>query len=120
MDQYVEGQLLETIRGLVRWALAGLEGLLLGTILVVAAIVVAKIAEKALAAVLTRVGLNAQADRWGLTETLTRVGIRRPLTHVLGRVTFFIVLVFVAQVVADALELAQISGLLAQLLVWCV
>ena len=116
MDQYVEGQLLETIRGLVRWALAGLEGLLLGTILVVAAIVVAKIAEKALAAVLTRLGLNAQADRWGLTETLARVGIRRPLTRVLGRVTFFIVLVFVAQVVADALELAQISGLLAQLL----
>lgn len=116
MDRYLEGQLGETIRGLVQWALAGVEVLLLGTVLLLVAIVVAKIAEKALAAVLTRFGLNAQADRWGITETLARLGVRRPLAPVLGRVTFFIVLVFVAQVVADALDLAQISELLGQLL----
>jgi len=86
--------------------------------LLLVAIVVAKIAEKALTAVLTRVGLNAQADRWGVTETLARVGMRRPLTRLLGRVVFFLVLVFVAQVVADALDLAQISGLLGRLLAY--
>ena len=118
MDRYLEGQLLESIRGLVQWALAGLEILLLGTVLLVVAIVVAKVAEKALAAVLTRVGLNAQADRWGVTETLVRVGIRRPLTRLLGRVTFFIVLLFVAQIVADVLDLPQISALLGRLLAY--
>ena len=118
MDRYLEGQLIETIRGLVGWALAGLEGLLLGTVLLLVAIVVAKIVEKTLAAVLTRVGLNAQADHWGVTDTLARVGVQRPLAGVLGRLTFFIVLVFVAQVVADALDLSQISVLLGQVLAY--
>lgn len=116
MDRYFEGQLLESIRGLIQWLLTGLEVLFLGTILLLVAIVVAKIAEKALAAVLTRVGLKAQADRWGVTETLARVGYQRPLAWLLGRVMFFIVLVFVAQVVADSLNLAQISSLLGQFL----
>ena len=95
----------DTIASLVMWTPRVLGALLL----LLLAVVVAKVIERTLRSVLTRVRLGAVMQRLGLDETLKRVGITQPLDQLLPRVVYFLLLFLVARTMADSLGFAPVS-----------
>lgn len=114
IDRIVQGEIADSLRALVRWGLDSAEVLLLGLVLLVVAVAAAKLVEVALRHLLHRVGLDALGERVGFSNVLSSLGLDVSLVAVLARTAFYVTLLFAAQVVADALELATVSDLLAR------
>ncbi len=83
---------------------------LLGLVLVIVALVVAKIVEKLLRASLSKIRLDTLLGRVGIDKTLQRIGIRQSLTILLPRLAYFLLLLLFAKTGADVLGLDAISG----------
>ena len=118
IESIFEGELTETLQTLVRWLLGSGEVLLLGSVLLVAAVAVAWLAGVAARGFLRRVGLDNWAATAGLRGALSAFGIDRPLSRVLARVVFLVSLLFVGQITADALGLAAVAAGLGDLLAY--
>lgn len=67
-------------------------------------------------ALLARVGLDGLGDRTGLTEDLAKVGIQARPSRLIGRLTFFVVLLAALNQTIDTLELTPLSQALRDLL----
>jgi len=95
----------DTVATLVHWT----PRLIGGVLLLVLAVVVAKLVERTLRATLTRVRLGAAVERVGLSDTFKRIGITQPLDALLPRVVYFLLLFLVARTLADTLGLGPVS-----------
>jgi len=82
----------------------------IGIVLAILALVVAKIVETVLRAVLTRIEFDRMVGKVGIDRSLQRLGIRQQLTTVLPRLAYFLVLMLLTQTAVDALGLDAISG----------
>ena len=80
-----------------------------GLVLLVVALIVIKLIERAMRAVLTRLKLGELVKRIGLDETLRRAGIVQPLETLVPRLVYYLLLILVAQTVADSVGLAAVS-----------
>lgn len=118
IDRIVQGELSDSLRALIRWALDSATIILRGLVLLLIAIAVAKTVEIVLRTVLQRVGLDPLSERLGLRSVLRGVGLDVSLTAVLTRTAFFLTLLFAAQIVADVIELDAVSDLLTRLLAY--
>jgi hypothetical protein len=83
---------------------------LLGIVLIVIALILAKIVEKILRASLSKIRLDTLLGRVGIDKTLQRIGIRQSLTILLPRLAYFLLLLLFARTGADVLGLTAISG----------
>ena len=95
----------DTIASLVTWTPRVLGAVLL----LLLAFVVAKVIERTLRSVLTRLKVGAGLERLGLDDTLKRIGITQPLDLLLPRVVYYLLLFLVARTLADSLGLAPVS-----------
>jgi len=102
-------QLARAGTALLQSAITGVLSLVLGLVLVVLALVVANVLAWALRAVLLRARLDAVAQRLGVADALGRFGVRQPTSHLVARVTYYVLLVLFARTAADALGLTAIS-----------
>jgi len=105
--------LLEAFRQLGDQIVAATPRVIVGIMLVLLALVVAKVVEKALRAILERLQFDRLIERAGIDRALQRLGIRQQLNQFIPRLVYFLLLVLLAKTVADALELEAISGALA-------
>jgi hypothetical protein len=80
-----------------------------GVLLLLVALVVAKLVEWLLRSVLSRLGIGALAESLGVTATLKRVGIAQPLEAVIPRIVYFLLLFLFVQTAAESLGLTPIS-----------
>ena len=95
----------DTIAALVTWTPRVLGAFLL----LLLALIVAKLIERTLRSVLTRVRLGALLQRLGLDDTLKRVGVTQPLDQLLPRIVYFLLLFLVVRTAADSLGLGPVS-----------
>lgn len=102
-------KLLQAFQDLANSTITAVPKILVGIALTVLALVVAKVIEKALRYVLTKIHFDALVGRVGVDSALQRMGIRQQLTILLPRLTYFLVLLLLAKTAADALGLVAIS-----------
>lgn len=70
----------------------------------------------ALQRLLKAVRIDALSERWGLQAALAKAGFKQPLSHVVGRLAFWVVFVLFVFMGVDALDLPATAGLMGQLL----
>lgn len=105
-------KLIESFRGMVDTVIDSAPAVLTGIVLVVLALILAKVAEVVLRAILVRVRFDKLVERAGVDKALQRIGIRQQLNQFIPRLVYFLLLFLLAKMVSDALGLAAISNAL--------
>jgi small-conductance mechanosensitive channel len=106
----MEKKLLDAFAGLGKSVITALPKVGIGILLVVLALVLAKLAEVILRAILIRMRFDSLIGKAGIDKTLQRIGLRQPLTVFLPRLAYFLILFVLAQTASDALGLVAISN----------
>ncbi|MDH3665237.1 MAG: hypothetical protein OEU92_35350, partial [Alphaproteobacteria bacterium] len=94
-----------TVESLIMWAPRVIGGLLL----LLLAFMVAKIIERTLRSLLTRLKVGTAMQRLGVDDALKRVGVAQPLDLLLPRVVYYLLLALVVRTLADSLALGPVS-----------
>jgi Ca2+/Na+ antiporter len=89
--------------------LDGLPRVATGVAIVIALLVVARIAQRILASFLGRIGFDNLLKQAGIDKTLQRFGIRQSPSQVLPRFAYYLLLLFFARIGADVLGLVAVS-----------
>lgn len=87
----------------------------MGLVAAVALVVSAKLAERLLRGILTRLQLDALVKQAGLEPALRRIGLRQSLAHLLPRLAYYLLLLLFARTAADAFGLRAISDAIASM-----
>lgn len=103
-------RLFQAFGDLVNSIVVAIPKVTLGILLLIAAVVTAKVIEKVLRFVLTKVRFDRIVGRVGVDRALQRLGIRQELTVLIPRLTYFLVLLLFAKTAVDALGLVAISN----------
>ena len=103
-------RIVETFKDMGASIVDALPMVILGIVLVIIALVAAKIVEKLLRASLSKIRLDTLLGRVGIDKTLQRIGLKQSLTILLPRLTYFLLLLLFAKTAADVMGLHAISG----------
>lgn len=103
-------KLLQAFSNLLDTMVAAAPKVVIGFILIVGALVVAKLIERMLRFVLTKVRFDQLVGRAGVDQAFQRLGIRQELTIVIPRLVYFLVLLLLAQTAVEALGLVAIAN----------
>lgn len=106
-------QLIQTFQELLQSVIAWTPRVVVGLVLLLVAIAVAKVAERLLRGILTRIRFDTLMAKAGIDQALQRVGIRQSISHFVPRLAYFLLLVLFARTAADALGLTPISSAIA-------
>ena len=112
MMQQLLQKLLDAFRELAGQIVAAVPRVVVGIVLVLAALLLAKAVEWTARKILVRVRFDSLVERVGVDKMLQRVGIRQKLDVFLPRLLYFLLLILLAKTAADALELDAISDAL--------
>ena len=96
-------------QGLLDAIIAAAPKVVVGVLLVIAGLLVAKLIEVGLSFILTRIRFDSLMERVGIDKALARVGVRQQLNSFLPRLVYFLVIIVLAKTAADALGLSAIS-----------
>ncbi len=103
-------QLLNTYRDAIARAVAAAPKVVIGIVLVIAAIVFASIVERLLRSMLTRVRFDDVLARAGIDKSLQKIGVRQSLNLVLPRLAYYLLLLLFAQTGAEGLGLFAVAN----------
>src|ERR1700733_11598563 len=106
----MERKLLEAFAGLGRSVVTALPKVAVGILLVILALVLAKLVEVILRAILIRMRFDSLIGKAGVDKTFQRIGLRQPLTLFLPKLAYFLIIFVLAQTASDALGLVTISN----------
>ena len=102
-------KVLESLQNLLDSIVTAAPKVITAIVLFAVAVVVAKIIEKILRAILVRVRFDGLVARVGIDKTLQRIGLRQELNYFVPRLVYFLILILLAKTAADALGLAAVS-----------
>jgi hypothetical protein len=93
--------------------IAAAPKVVVGILLIVAGLVVAKLVEIALRVLLVKIRFDNLLEKAGIDRALQRIGLRQQLNVFLPRLVYFLVVFLLAKTATDALGLVAISGAIA-------
>jgi small-conductance mechanosensitive channel len=91
-------------------AIATAPKVVVGIVLMVVGLALAKIIEVVLRFILTRIRFDSLMEKAGIDKTLHRIGLRQQLNVAIPRIVYFLTLIVLARTAADGLGLTAISG----------
>jgi len=109
MNSSILDQLSAAFQSLLENMVAWTPRVAVGLLLVVVALVTAKIIERVLRSVLTRLRFDQALARAGIDRFLQRIGIRQELNQFVPKLVYYLLLILFAKTAADALGLSAIS-----------
>jgi hypothetical protein len=109
MGAQIREQFVTTYQGVVDSVIAWTPKVLFGIFLFVSALVVAKVVERLLRAVMIRLRFDALVEKVGIDQAIQRLGMRESLNVVVPRIVYYLLLFLFARTAADSLGLAAIS-----------
>ncbi len=112
----IKNELIETYQELLSSVIGAAPGVLTGLILLIVALVVSKLVERLLRGFLSRVGIDSLAQKLGLSQAVGQIGIRQPMSQLLPRLIYFLLLFLFARTAADGLGLTAVSQALGSFL----
>ncbi|MDH3734381.1 MAG: mechanosensitive ion channel [Gemmatimonadota bacterium] len=105
----IRTQLTDAFRGLVDSIVAQTPRVIVGIVLIIVAVLVAKFIERLVRGFLTRVKFDEGLKRVGVDSALRRVGLQRSVSRVLSRAVYFLLLLLFFKTASDGLGLSAIS-----------
>ena len=109
MGEQIREQLVATYQGVVESLIAWTPKVLLALVLVVSALVVAKVVERILRTVMTRLRFDALIEKVGIDQAIQKLGMRESLNLVIPRIVYYLLLFLFAKTAADSMGLVAIS-----------
>ena len=103
-------QLVAAFEGLARSVIEAAPKVLIGLVLLILALGVAKLIQKVLRAILLRIKFDALLEKIGVSTALKRIGLVQPAHDLIPKLVYFLALFLFAQTAADALGLDPISN----------
>ena len=103
-------KLISAFTNLADSAITAAPKVLVGVIVMIAGLAVAKIIEVVLRFILTRIRFDSLMEKAGIDKTLHRIGLRQQLDVSIPRIVYFLTLIVLARTAADGLGLTAISG----------
>jgi hypothetical protein len=82
---------------------------IVGVLLLILGVLVAKFIERALKMLLVRVRFDSLVERVGIDRALQRIGLRQQLDQFVPRLVYFLLLFLLAKITSDALGLVAVS-----------
>lgn len=110
MNTSVLDQLVEAFQSMFQTVVAWTPRVVIGIVLVVLALLGAKIIERILRAFLTRVRFDQLLAKAGIDQMLQTVGIRQELNRSIPRLIYYLLLILFAKTAADSFGLTAISS----------
>jgi hypothetical protein len=105
----VKEKLQQSFINLADSIIAAIPKITMAIVFVIAALVIAKVAERILRYTLAKVRFDALVGKTGIDQALQRLGIRQQLTVLIPRFVYFLILLMLAKTGVDALGLIAIS-----------
>lgn len=103
-------KLLESFGALVSSMIAAAPKVLVGILLLIAGLALAKLVEVVLRIILVRVRFDSLIEKAGVDKALQRIGLRQQLNVFLPRLVYFMVIIVIAKTATDALGLVAVSN----------
>ena len=105
----VRDQFMATYQGVIDSLVAWTPRVLLVFVLVIAALVVAKVVERVQRTEMTRMRFDSLIEKVGIDQAIQRIGVRDSLNQVVPRIVYYLLLILFAKTAADSMGLAAIS-----------
>ncbi len=105
MGEQIRDQLVMTYQGVVDSIIAWTPTVLLGLLLLISALVVAKVVERILRSVMVRLRFDALVEKVGIDQAIQRLGMRESLNVVIPRIVYYLLLFLFARTAADSMGL---------------
>lgn len=102
-------RLIQAFQDLADSTISAAPQVVVGIALIVVALLVAKLIERTLRYLLTKVAFDSLVGKVGIDRALQRLGIRQQLTLLIPRLVYFLVLLLLTKTAVDALGLVAIS-----------
>ncbi|MDH3426963.1 MAG: mechanosensitive ion channel [Gemmatimonadota bacterium] len=109
MSSSLLDQLKEAFSSMFNSIIAWTPRIVMGLLLVIVALIVAKIAERLLRAILVRMRFDQALARTGADKLLERIGIRQELNRGVPRLVYWLLLLLFAKTAADSVGLVAVS-----------
>jgi Conserved TM helix/Mechanosensitive ion channel len=106
----MEEKLLEAFTGLGNSIASAIPKVVVGILLILLGLVVAKLVEVVLRTMLIRVRFDSLAEKAGVAKALRRIGLRQPLSLFFPKLTYFLVIFLLTKTASDVLGLVAISN----------
>jgi hypothetical protein len=103
-------KLIQAFTNLGDSVIAAVPKVLVGILLIVGALLVAKLIERGLRYLVAKVRFDSLVGKVGVDRALQRLGIRQELTILIPRLAYFLVLLLLVRTAVDALGLTTISS----------
>ncbi len=112
----IKDQLIKAFQDLIQSIINGAPKVIIGIVLLLVALLLAKVLERVSRAIFKRLRLDALPEKLGLEASLKRIGISQPLSAFLPRVIYFLLLFLFARAGSDAMGLTAVSDALGAFL----
>lgn len=106
----MQEKLIQAFGGLLDATVAAVPKVIVGILLTVAAFLLAKLVERFLRRTLVGMNFDDLMAKAGVQAALHNLGVRQPLTDLLPRLTYYLILLVLARTAGDALGMEAISG----------
>jgi hypothetical protein len=93
--------------------IAAAPKVVIGLVLMVVAVIVAKLIERGLRYLLQSIKLDSLLGKAGLDQSMQNLGLKQELSLILPRIVYFLVLLLLIRTATDGLGLTAISGAIA-------
>lgn len=103
-------RIVESFEELMHSAIEMAPKILVGVVLLIVAVLFAKIVERVLRVILTRLKIDNIVQRAGVDQALSRIGLRKELNLFLPRLAYFLILMLLGKTVADSIGLTAVSN----------
>ena len=109
ITELVKTQLIQTYQDLVGDLIGSAPKIISGIILVIVAVLVAKVIEKGVRLMMVRTKFDSLLGKVGIDTAIQQLGLRKSLSDVIPRVVYFLLLFLFARSLADTVGLTAIS-----------
>jgi hypothetical protein len=106
----MKAKLLESFGNLVNSIISAAPKVLIGILLLIAGLALAKLVEVLLRLILVRVRFDSLVEKAGVDKALQRIGLRQQLNIFIPRLVYFMVIFLIVKAASDALGLIAISS----------
>jgi Conserved TM helix/Mechanosensitive ion channel len=103
-------KLLHAFAGLGNSVISAAPKVVVGILLIILSLVVAKLVEVVLRTMLVRVRFDTAIEKVGIDQALGKIGIRQKMSVFLPRLIYFLIIFLLAQTASDAFGLIAISS----------
>jgi mechanosensitive ion channel-like protein len=108
----METKLLEAFTALGSSIASAIPRIAIGILLIILGLVVAKLIEVTLRTMFARIRFDSLMERAGVAKALRRIGLRQPLSLLLPKLIYFLIIFLLAKTASDAFGLIAISNAL--------